>query len=120
VAVFLAGAVCVCLGAVFLNAGHLRFAARLLTPLCLAGLLLATLVNVVVFGEALYLRAHKQEKFLLNSVLGAVLVATSTVLLGRHYGAEGIVAGNLATALVVGLPLGTYMFVKYRRLWHAG
>jgi hypothetical protein len=119
VAVFLAGAVCVCLGAVFLNAGHLRFAARLLTPLCLAGLLLATLVNVVVFGEALYLRAHKQEKFLLNSVLGAVLVATSTVLLGRHYGAEGIVAGNLAIALGMGLPLGTYMFVKYRRLWHA-
>ena len=76
-------------------------------------------MNVVVFGEALYLRAHKQEKFLLNSILGAVLVAPSTWFLGRLYGAQGIVAGNLAIAFLMGLPLGTYVFLKYRRLWHA-
>lgn len=116
--VFAAGAVVAIAGVAFLNWKHLRFADRLLSPLCVAGLLLATLVNVIVFGEALYLRAHKQEKFLLNSILGAALVAPSTYFLGRFYGAHGMVAGNLAIALIMGLPLGTYMFWKYRRLWH--
>jgi hypothetical protein len=118
ISVFIVASLVVVIAVVFLNAKHLRFAERLLSPSCVAGLLLATAVNIVVFGEALYLRAHKQEKFLLNSILGAVLVAPSTWFLGRLYGAEGMVAGNLAIALLMGLPLGTYVFVKYRRLWH--
>jgi hypothetical protein len=117
--VFVAGSVLICAGAVCINALHLRFAARLLSPACLAALLASTAVNVVVFGEALYLRAHKQEKFLLNSVLAAILVSLSTWLLGRTWGAPGIVAGNLVVAFLMGLPLGTYVFLKYRRTWHA-
>jgi hypothetical protein len=119
VAVFMAGALSIYLAACYLNIRHLQFAERLLSPACLAGLLLASTINVVVFGEALYLRAHKQEKFLLVSVLGAILVATSTFFLGKYLGASGIVVGNLAIALLMGLPMGTYTFIKYRRLWHA-
>ncbi len=118
VSVFVAGSFVVMAGVVYLNAKHLRFADRLLSPACIAGLLLATATNVVSFGEALYLRAHKQEKFLLNSILGALLVTPSAYFLGRYYGAEGIVAGNVAIAFLVGLPLGAYVFLKYRRLWH--
>jgi len=77
------------------------------------------LLNVVVFGEATYLRAHKQEKFLLVSVLGATLMALSTYFLGKYYGAPGVVLGSLLIGLFMGFPLGTYIFVKYRRLWHA-
>lgn len=117
--VCLAGGLAIVAGAFLLNAMHLRFAHRLLSPACLAGLLAIAILNVVIFGQALYLRAHKQEKFLLNSVVGAILVATSTYFLGRYYGASGIVIGNLAIGVVVGFPMGTYMFVKYRRLWHA-
>jgi hypothetical protein len=116
--VFLGASVLVILGVLYLNARHLRFADRLLSPVCIAGLLLATAVNVIVFGEALYLRAHKQEKFLLNSILGALLVAPVTYLLGRSYGAPGIVAGNVAIALLFGLPFGTWVFWKYRKMWH--
>lgn len=118
-AVFASGAVLIIAGDWLLNARHLHFAHRLLSAPCLAAMLGATAVNVIVFGEALYLRAHKQEKFLVNSVLGAVLVASSTWYMAKHYGAGGVVAGNLAIAFLVGLPLGTYVFVKYRRLWHA-
>lgn len=107
------------LGALYLNIDHMRFAQRLLSPLPLGLLLLATLMNVIVFGEALYLRAHKQEKFLLNSLLGAILVAASTYFLGRYFGSLGMAAGNLAIAVLMGLPYGTYTFVKYRRIWHA-
>lgn len=118
-AVYGLGAVCLVAGAVALNAEHLRFSQRLLSPGLLGVLLLSTMINVFVFAEALYLRAHKQEKFLLNSVLGAVLVSGCTLVLGKFYGAAGMVVGCLGTGLLMGLPLGTYTFIKYRRLWHA-
>ena len=117
--VFGAGAFFVFAATVYLNWAHIGFAQRLLGPASLGILLLATLTNVVVFGEALYLRAHKQEKFLLNSVLGALLTACSTYFLGKQYGAFGMVSGNLAIGLLIGLPLGTYTFIKYRKAWHA-
>ena len=119
VAVCGAGALVIWIGVVFLNWAHIGFASRLLDPTSIAFLLLITTMNIVVFGEATYLRAHKQEKFLLNSVLGAILVACSTFILGRSYGAIGVVTGSLLVGLVMGLPLGTYTFLKYRRLWHA-
>lgn len=113
------GALVVWIGAFYLNWAHFSAANRLLDPLSLGILLLTTLLNVVVFAEALYLRAHKQEKFLLNSVLGAVLVGCSTYFLGRSYGALGIVTGSLLIGVILGLPLSTYTFVKYRKIWHA-
>ncbi|MGB7355124.1 MAG: hypothetical protein WBD06_15580, partial [Acidobacteriaceae bacterium] len=88
-------------------------------PFSIAILLITVILNVVIFGEATYLRAHKQEKFLLNSVLGAILMALSTWFFGKYYGARGVVVGSLLIGLLMGLPLGTYVFVKYRRLWHA-
>lgn len=113
------GAVVLWGGVLCLNWAHLRFASRLLDPVSMALLLMTALINVVVFGEATYLRAHKQEKFLLNSILGAVLITLSTWFLGKYYGAPGVVTGSLLVGLLIGLPLGTYVFVKYRRLWHA-
>lgn len=118
VGVFVAGSAAVALGLLYLNYEHLRFADRLLSPICVIGMLLSTAINVVVFGEALYLRAHKQEKFLMNSILSALLVAPSTYFLGKYYGAAGMVVGNLAIGIFMGLPFGTYVFWKYRKLWH--
>jgi ABC-type proline/glycine betaine transport system permease subunit len=85
----------------------------------MALLLSNTILNIVISAEALYLRAHKQEKFLLISVLGALLVSLSTYFLGKAYGSFGMVAGALSVSLFVGLPLGTLTLQKYRRLWHA-
>jgi O-antigen/teichoic acid export membrane protein len=118
VAVCAAGAVCVWATDVYLNLGHFRFAQRILSPVALGLMLLGTILNVFVFGEALYLRAHKQEKFLLISVFCAILTVCSTYYLGKRYGALGMVSGNLAIGLLMGLPLGTYTFLKYRRIWH--
>lgn len=119
VAVCLAGAITVWCGVLYLHSAHFPFALRVLGPLPLAILLLNTILNIIVTAEALYLRAHKQEKFLFNSVLGAVLTGGSTYFLGEKYGAFGMVCGSLAVGVLMGLPLGTYTFYKYRRLWHA-
>jgi O-antigen/teichoic acid export membrane protein len=116
--VFVASALLVWTGAMYLNWTHARFAQRLLTPGSLAILLLSTFLNVVVFGLALYLRAHKQEKFLIPSIAGAILVTCSTYFLGKHFGAFGMVSGNLTIALLMGLPSATFIFFKYRKAWH--
>lgn len=117
VAVSLLGTLAIFLGILAINLRHLRFAERLLNPACVAALLAATTINIIIFAQALYLRAHKQEKFLMCSVLGATLVATSTYYLGKTYGATGVVIGNLVIAIFMILPC-TYIFLKYRRIWH--
>jgi O-antigen/teichoic acid export membrane protein len=117
-AVSLAGALTAWLGCIYLNLQHFSFAQRLLAPLPLAILLLYMIVNVVISAEAYYLRAHKQEVFFVNSLVGAVAVTICTFIFGRRYGAQGIVA---STCLLnwAGLVWATYKFRKYRRLWHA-
>lgn len=116
--VSLAGALTAWLGCIYLNLQHFSFAQRLLDPLSLGILLLYMIVNVIISSEAYYLRAHKQEVFFVNSVVGAVAVTVCTVIFGRRYGAMGIV---VSTCLLNwgGLVWATYKFRKYRRLWHA-
>jgi hypothetical protein len=119
VVVSLIGVVSLSLFCLCLNLEHLSFAQRLLSPPVLAALLLTTTINAVIFAEALYLRAHKQEKFLLNSILTSMLVGSSTYYFGKYYGAAAIVASYFFIDILVGLVLGTFTFLKYRRLWHA-
>ena len=118
-AVCLTGAVLFLAGVIWINHEKMPFAHRLLSPGALALLFLAIMVNLAVFAEALYLRAHKQEKFLLNSLLTAALVGASTLFFGRWYGATMMIAGYLAVVVIVSLGLGTLTFLKYRRIWHA-
>jgi hypothetical protein len=113
------GSAAVWTGSLLLAWRHLPFAQRILPPLPFALLLLSMNINQVVSSMAIYLRAHKQEKFLLNSVLGAVCIAVSTFFLGRAFGALGMAAGQFGVAVCVGLGLGTYTFAKWRRVWHA-
>jgi O-antigen/teichoic acid export membrane protein len=118
-AVHILGALAAWLCLLCMNHAHIHLSQRLLSPLAFAFLLAATNVNTAVFAEALYLRAHKQEKFLLNSVFTALLTGSSTYILGQHYGAMGMVVGYLTVSLGFSLGAGTYTFAKYRRIWHA-
>ncbi len=114
----LLGSVAVWMGAQLLVLRHLPLAHRLLSPLPFALLLLGSVANNVVSSEAMYLRAHKQEKFMLNSIVGALYTAPMAWVLGSRFGAPGIATGYFAGTMVIGLGLGTYTFQKYRRRWH--
>jgi len=116
-AVSFAGALMAWLGCVYLNFQHLRFAQRLLDPFTLVLLLVLMITNVVIFSEAIYLRAHKQEVFFINSVVGAITVTIFTLTFGRYYGARGI-AISCCVGNIFGLVWATYKFRKYRKLWH--
>ncbi len=112
------GSMVVWIGVVLLNHRHLPLAQRLLPPLPLAFLLTSMVINQAVNSWALYLRAHKQEKFLTLSVIGAICLTLSTYFLGRRFGALGMTSGELIIAVVLGIGCGGYVFSKYRRLWH--
>jgi hypothetical protein len=95
-----------------------RFSARLL-PLWVVGILLmGTILNHIVFSEALYLRAHKEEPFLGQAVISAILIASLTLFLGKYYGANAIVLGLFIQGVLFGFPYATYIFVTKRKNWH--
>ncbi len=95
-----------------------KFAMRLLPPWSFALLLVTTIINHVVFSEALYLRAHKREPFLLTSVILSILVGCSIFPLARFWGANAVVVGYFMIGGLGGLGTGTYIFVTKRRQWH--
>jgi hypothetical protein len=72
-----------------------KLAARFLTPWAFGLLLLTTIVNHVISSEALYLRAHKREPFLVPSVTGAFIALGTTWVLAKFWGANAVALGNL-------------------------
>ena len=95
-----------------------NLAMRVLPPWAFALLLLTTIMNHVVFSEALYLRAHKREPFLGQTVIIAVILGCATFLLGRFLGANAVTVGYFTIATILGLPSATYIFIRKRREWH--
>jgi hypothetical protein len=91
---------------------------RILPLFPLALLIGAGVLNHVVIAEAIYLRAHKEEPFLWVSVIIAALTSSSAYLLGRPWGALGMMVGYFSAILVVGTGVGSWIFVRKRRAWH--
>lgn len=105
---------------VMLRVAGLPVGERVLPLPALAVLLATTVVNQIVFSEAVYLRAHKQEPFMLLSVVNGASIGLATYVLGRLFGAMGMVVGSLVLTTVIGLGWGTWIFRKKRREWHFG
>lgn len=97
---------------------QLRFAQRLLPPLPVGVLLVATLVAQCSFPLACYLRAHKREPLAGISVATGIAVAASSWLTAGPYGALGMATAYLAIQ-VLGLAWTTAIFVTCRKAWHA-
>lgn len=114
------GAIIVWSATTYLYSMQNRYAGKLLSPLPFALLLVAAVLNHVFASMAIYLRAHKQEKFFQLSLSIAVAVLLSNYFFARISGAVGMVAGYLIIMVVLGLGGGSLIFNKYRRLWHAG
>jgi hypothetical protein len=106
------------LGLYIVFQGFPHFAVRLL-PLPIFAVLLATIVcNHITSSEALYLRAHKREPFLVQSIVVGILTGGGTLLTGKIYGASGVTISYFVTSGIFGLASGTYLFVTRRQQWH--
>jgi hypothetical protein len=95
-----------------------KLANRVLPAWVFSLLLLNTILNHVVVSQALYLRAHKQEPFLVPTIVSAILIASSTIFLGKYYGTTGVVVGVFAQSVFFAVPSATYIFQTKRKVWH--
>ncbi len=112
------GAVLLILSLGYVSARFPYLAARVLPLPVFTVLLVTVLCNHFVFSEAIYLRAHKREPFLLQSIAVGLLTACSTLFMGKNWGASGVIIGYLCTSGIFGLAFGSYIFVSKRRQWH--
>ena len=113
----------VCSGAVFAGLVavthlHSYYAGRVLPMPLFAVLIVTVLCNHIVFSEAIYLRAHKREPFLPLSVAVGISTACGTLLLGKWWGAAGVTVGYFFTSGVLGVSMGTWIFLRKRSRWH--
>ena len=91
---------------------------RLLEMAPLTLLSLTVVVNVYVFGLALYLRSHKKEPFMRLSIINGILMTISSLFMGRYYGADGMMLGYFAINTFVIASYASYIFLKKRKEWH--
>ena len=103
-----------------LNYFQFELASRFLPLPYLIVLSFITLINQLIFSWATFLRCHKKEPFLLNSIVGAIACAMSTIILGHYFGLKGLLLGYFSITFFSGLPWAYYIFknkkFEYRKV----
>lgn len=90
---------------------------RFLSVVPIFTLLCAWFIQIIVNSIAIYLRAHKQEPFMILSVVSGIYILVSTFIIVRYLSINFLFIGFF-TAQVLGLPWCISIFYKKRRLWH--
>jgi O-antigen/teichoic acid export membrane protein len=91
---------------------------RMLPPLPLGLFIAGTILGQIAQCQSAYLRAHKQEPFLLYSVIYGFCNGVLVWVLGSKFGALGASVGYFGVMCLVSVPLGSYIWVKCRKKWH--
>ncbi len=81
-------------------------------------MMIPLLENQFIGSWATYLRCHKQEPFLINSIIVGVLCCLSTFMLGNYFGLYGITIGYCCVTTFVALPWAYAIFLNKKKLWH--
>lgn len=81
-------------------------------------MMVALVVNILVFALATYLRCHKKEPFLYESIVMGILSMFNTLIFGKMYGLYGICIGYCLLTLLFSLPWSFYLYVHYKHKWH--
>lgn len=98
----------------FLTAGDYSVVERVLDPSSTLLLLLGATVQWACVCLAYYVRAHKQEPFLLVSVVSNSAVGLAVWLLGARFGPTGAGAGLLGILLLFTLPAHVLLWQRVR------
>jgi len=98
----------------YLNQIGLPMMARIASPDILAVLALVTVINSMVFAMAIYMRAHREEPMLTQSVVVGFFVACS-VYIGSIYGVLIMMLLYLLVCLFISLPWTIWLFMRFYR-----
>jgi hypothetical protein len=74
--------------------------------------------QILISSWAMYMRAHKQEPMMLLSIIGGILTAISTVVLGYYFSSTGMIIGYLFINVLYGLPSTYNLFNRFKKLNH--
>ncbi len=100
-----------------IHAELMKISYRILDPLPFMLLILATIFTYITYAQATYLRAHKEEPFMLISLISAILIGSLTIILGKEYGSLGLMAVYATIYCLVGVGWGSLIFFSKRRNW---
>lgn len=90
---------------------------RFLDYIPLLFMMSTTFINQYSSSWATYLRCHKEEPFLVNSICAGILCLISTTIGGNFWGLYGIVIGYFVIQLSL-LPWAYIIFKKKKIEWH--
>jgi O-antigen/teichoic acid export membrane protein len=110
-------------GVAVLRITHFRIAnsvlgERFLDYIPMILMMIPLFLNQFIGSWATYLRCHKQEPFLINSVVVGVLCCLSTFILGNKFGLYGITIGYCCIILFVSFPWSYKIFLNKKVEWH--
>lgn len=118
--VLLVSVVAIVASLLWLQASYPSYAIRVLPPIYFGVLCLVCLANHIVFAEAAYLRAHKEEPFMALSVANGLATTMLAALLIPTFGSGGAVASYSFGAILISLFGGTVIFFRKRANWSTG
>lgn len=95
------------------------FGDRFLSAFPLICMAIPILINHIVSSLATYLRCHKEEPMLVQSICIGVLCAASTIFLGKYFGVNGIAFGYCIIT-IVSLLWTISIFLSKKKEWHNG
>jgi len=94
-----------------------NFADRFLPYLPMLFMMIPILLNHISSSWATYMRCHKREPLLLQSVIMGILCSASTIVLGYCYGIMGITGGYLVLN-ISGFIWTYFIFINRKKEWH--
>ncbi|WP_295794825.1 hypothetical protein [Mucilaginibacter sp.] len=97
---------------------HFPVGNRFLPTFPLVLLTICTFISQFIFALATYLRCHKKEPFLVQSIVMGILSALSTIFLGKYFGVNGITIGYTTLMIFAGLLWVTIIFKNKKLEWH--
>ena len=70
--------------------------------------------NLFISIWATYMRSHRQEPMLPISIIGAIMIGVSTLIIGRKYGGFGITISMCLITLAYSTPATYSLFLKFK------
>lgn len=98
---------------------HIRIGNRFLPLIPMVMMAVSTFLSQYISGLATYLRCHKKEPLLIQSVVMSILFTISTLYLGHYYGVYGITIGYTTLGMIVAFPWTLWIFYSKKKKWHS-
>ena len=90
---------------------------RFLSVIPMSILYICYFIQLFVNALALYLRGHKQEPYMVLSIISAVWIACTTFIIGKLLPADFFFCGFLSMQ-ILGSPIAYLIFKRCKRNWH--